>query len=241
MKSTEHWNNIYSKCQNSKYSRIERTDFDPILQCALNFFGNVTDKKLIDLGCGSGKASLFFEHHGANVISIDSSEVAINNLAEYCVEKKINNITPIHIDCRELSTLGKVDFVFGTMILHHIEPFDEFVINLRDTIKSGGKGFFEENNARSRILMWFRNNIVGKLWVPKRGDKDESPLDLNELNLLKGCFNVEIEYPRLVFFGLIGMYLLPGHFKMFFKWLDKFFYRFHKIRKYSYRQCLYLS
>ena len=53
---------------------------DPVLLRALEHFGDVKDKKLIDLGCGRGGASLFFAEHGAKVISLDFSEVAIENL-----------------------------------------------------------------------------------------------------------------------------------------------------------------
>jgi hypothetical protein len=39
-----------------------------------------------------------------------------------------------------------------------------------------GRGFFWENNARIKSMIWFRQNIVGKLWVPKFGDSEEFPL-----------------------------------------------------------------
>ena len=242
MNSIEFWDKIFSQGQNSKYSCVEMPDLnDPILQTALRYFGEVKGKKIIDIGCGSGKASLFFAYHSLNVISIDSSEVAINNLSKHCAENKINNIIPVHLSAQEISKLGKVDFVFGSMILHHIEPFEEFAATLKNTIKINGKAFFQENSAQSKLLIWFRQNIVGKFWIPKYGDEDEFPLTPDEINELKKYFHVEIEYPELLFFRLISSYLLRGHFKTPFEKFDDFFYKFHKIRKYSYRQYLYLS
>ncbi len=169
------------------------------------------------------------------------SEVAISNLSKYCIENKIVNITAGHSAAQEVSKVGKVDFVFGSMILHHIEPFEDFAATLRDTIKTGGKAFFWENSAQSKLLMWFRQNIVGKLWIPKYGDKDEFPLTPDEISKLRKHFDVEIEYPELVFFTLISPYLLREHFRTPFKKLDEFLYKFPKTRKYSYRQYLYLS
>ena len=80
------------------------------------------------------------------------------------------------MSAQDISKLGKVDFIFGSMILHHIEPFDEFARSLSNVIKPGGKGFFWENSARSKTMIWFRQNMVGKLWLPKYGDQDEFPL-----------------------------------------------------------------
>jgi len=191
--------------------------------------------------CGRGTASLFFAYYGANVISVDLSEVAINNLSEYCKNNTIDSIEPIKLDAIDISKLGKVDVVFGSMILHHLEPFDKFATCLRDVIKPEGKGFFFENNAGSSLMIWFRKNIVGKLWIPKYGDPDEYPLMVEEINELRKHFNVEIEFPELLYFRMISSYIFRGHFKKPFELLDKYFYKCNLFRDKSYRQCLYIS
>lgn len=224
------------------YTRVGMPDFnDPIFHRALAHFGNVENKTIIDLGCGTGTASLFFAHFGANVISIDFSEVAINNLSKYCQDNGVVNVTPINISAQDISKLGKADFIFGSMILHHIEPFEEFANMLRHAINPGGKGFFYENNAKSKIMIWFRQNIVGKLWVSKRGDADEFPLTPDEVNALRKYFHVEIEFPELLYFRMISIYLFRSHLKKPFQFLDDYFYNYHALRKYSYRQYLCLS
>jgi cyclopropane fatty-acyl-phospholipid synthase-like methyltransferase len=241
MQTTEFWDNIFSRKQEDSYSRIEMPDLnDPVLQKALEHFGNVENKTIIDLGCGRGATSLFFAHYGANVISIDLSEMAIENLSEYCKKNSINNINPIKLSAQEISTLQKADYVFGSMILHHIEPFGDFSKILRDAVKPGGKGFFWENNAQSKAMIWFRQNIVGKLWISKYGDPDEFPLTPNEVDELRKYFNVKIEYPELLYFRMISFYLLRGHLMKPFQMLDSYFFKFSKFRKYSYRQYLFL-
>jgi len=137
--------------------------------------------------------------------------------------------------------LEKVDYVFGSMILHHIESFQEFSKILRDEIKPGGKAFFWENNAQSKIMIWFRQNIVGKLWVPKYGDPEEFPLTPSKIDELRNVFKVEIEYPELLYFRMISFYIFRGRFMKPFQMLDNYFYRFPKFRKNSYRQYLFLS
>jgi acyl-CoA thioester hydrolase len=59
----------------------------------------------------------------AGVFSVDFSEIAIKNLTQYCQDNHIRNVTPMKMPAHEISKLGKVDFVFGSMVLHHIEPF----------------------------------------------------------------------------------------------------------------------
>tara|TARA_X000000368_G_C22926504_1_gene665528 strand:- start:178 stop:906 length:729 start_codon:yes stop_codon:yes gene_type:complete len=242
MKSKDFWDNIFEKGQSEYYSKIDlpKPD-DPILKKAVGHFGNLKNKTLIDLGCGNGSSSLYFASLGANVISIDYSDIAIKNLSEYCIDHDIKNITPIKLSAQEITSLDKVDFVYGSMILHHIEPFDEFASKLRDVIKKDGKAFFYENNARSKLMIWFRENIVGKLWVPKYGDEEEFPLTPMEVDELRKYFNIKIEIPELLFFRMISVYLLRGFFKYPFEILDDYFYNYPSIRKYSYVQYLFFN
>jgi SAM-dependent methyltransferase len=238
----EFWNKLFAEGQNLKYRLVGFPDLDnPVLNAALKHFGNVEGKRVLDLGCGNGAASLFFAQHGAKVVSVDYSDVAIRNLAEFCQSQNIDTITPVQLAAQDIPSLGSVDFVYGSMILHHIEPFHEFATILRSTIRPGGKAFFHENNATSRLLIWFRQNVVGKLWVPKYGDPDEFPLMPSEVDELRKHFDVQVFVPELCFFQLISAYLLRGHLKRPFKLLDTFFYRFRPLRKWSYYQYLFLS
>ena len=130
--------------------------------------------------------------------------------------------------------------VFGSMILHHLEPFAEFAARLRRAMPPQAKAFFWENNARSRLLIWFRNHVIGKLWIPKHGDPDEHPLTPCEVDELRKRFELDVEYPELALFRMIPLYLLRGRCMPPFAWLDRVCYRLPAIRRYSYRQYLLL-
>ena len=110
----------------------------------------------------------------------------------------------------DIGELGPQDLVYGSMILHHLEPFDEFARTLRAAIRPGGKGYFYENNAASRTMVWFRRHVVGKMWVPKHGDDDEFPLEPHEVDELRKHFTVEQSFPELLYFELASSYLLKG-------------------------------
>jgi len=211
------------------------------LRRAYEHFGDLRGRTLVDVGSGRGASSLFFASKGAHVISVDQSAVATRNLAEYCQRQEITNIHPVQLSAFELSRVGPVDFVFGAMILHHLEPFARFARELRATVRPGGKAFFFENNARSSLMIWFRQHLVGKLWVPKYGDPDEFPLTPGEVDELRRHFPVRVEIPELLMFRKISLYLLRNHVRAPFAWADRVGYRFGWLRKYSYHQYLCLG
>lgn len=240
--ATEFWDGVFARGRADAYSRVEMPDLhDAVLNRALRHFGDVRGKTLIDIGCGRGGSSLFFAQHGARVISIDTSTEAIRNLGEYCSANAIDAITPVVLSGVDVGEVRDADFVFGSMVLHHLEPFAQFAANLRTSLRPGGKAFFWENNARSSLMIWFRRHVVGKLWIPKHGDPEEFPLTPSEVDELRRHFRVSVEYPELLLFRMAALYLLRGHAMGPFAWLDETLYRFAAIRQYSYRQYLLIE
>jgi 2-polyprenyl-3-methyl-5-hydroxy-6-metoxy-1,4-benzoquinol methylase len=233
---------------NERYTRVSRSPriggdakIDPVLQDAVAFFGDLTGRTLIDLGCGSGRASLFFARRGAHVIAVDSSAVAIESLSGFCAEQEIANLEPICGSAFDVASHGPADLVFGSMILHHLEPFTEFGLVLRALMKAHAKAFFYENNGRNPLLMFLRSHVVGRLGVPKHGDAEESPLTPEELDTLRRHFRVHVAYPELLLMRLAGTYLFRGHLERPLGWLDALLYRIVPLRKYGYRQYVYLE
>lgn len=229
------WDSVYST---SGYSRSPETR---ILDRALDFFGDVRGRTVVELGCGPGAGSLYLAEQGADVIALDVSRKAIDDLRDHCAKNDIRNLRAICGTASDVETLGPVDFVYGSMILHHIEPFDAFAASLRRIVKPGGKAFFYENSAMSSLLVWFREHVVGKLWVPKYGDPHEFPLTPAEIRELGKHFGVRIEVPELLFFALAGQYLLRGRLMGPLSALDRACYRRNWLTKYSYRQFVMLT
>jgi 2-polyprenyl-3-methyl-5-hydroxy-6-metoxy-1,4-benzoquinol methylase len=213
----------------------------PVLERALAFFGDIRGRTVVELGCGPGAASLYLADLGAEVTAIDVSQKAIDDLAAHCATHGIRNVRAICTTALDIGALGPVDFVYGSMILHHIEPFDRFVPVLRELVKPGGKAFFYENSAMSSLLVWFRTHVVGKFWVPKYGDDQEFPLTPAEVRELGKQFDVQVEIPEMLFFALAGQYLLRGRLMVPLSRLDRAFYRRGWLTKYSYRQYVMLS
>jgi SAM-dependent methyltransferase len=211
-----------------------------VLERGIAFFGDVRTKHILDVGCGLGHYSIMLARVGANVTAVDTSNVAIDNLNRYATELGLS-IKGIVSDALSIKDLEKFDFVVGSMILHHLEPFDEFCDSLFTAMKPGGRAIFYENNAASRLLVWFRQNMVGKMWIPKYGDPDEFPLTPREVDILRCRFRVTQIFPELLLFRLVSWYLLKGRGAKCLKTLDDLFYRHNIFVKYSYRQILLIE
>lgn len=233
---------------NERYTRVSTAPgieaaakVDPVLVDALAFFGDLAGRTLVDLGCGAGKASLFFASRGAHVIAIDSSSVAIESISHFCAENEIRNLEPVCASALDVASYGPVDLVFGSMVLHHLEPFTEFGLVLRSLMKADAKAFFYENNGRNPLLMLLRRHVVGRFCIPKHGDPEESPLTPEEIDTLRRHFRVRVDYPELLLMRLAGDYLFRGHLQRSLGWLDAMLYRIVPLRRYGYRQYVYLE
>lgn len=238
----EFWDAIFARGTEAGYSRVAMPDpSDPIVPAALAHFGDLEGRTVLDLGCGRGAMSLLFASMGAQVTSVDLSEAAIQNLDQYCREHGIANIRAVQASAMEIDTLGPVDFVFGSMILHHIEPFARFVPVLRRAVSPGGRAFFFENNARNRLMIWFRENMVGRYGIPKFGDPEEFPLTPGEVELLRRDFEVRVEHPEIWMFRLFSDYFFRGKLREPLTRFDRWLYRFPPLRRHSYVQYLYLG
>lgn len=239
--SAAFWNEKHARGEQAG-SHSEATDVtgDPLTQRALRYFGDLRGRKLLDLGCGSGNAALFFARQGAEVTAVDVSDVAIDGLRERAAAAGVT-LRAQTCGAMDIAALGPFDFIFGSLILHHIEPFDRFAAVMRSALHPGGRAYFFENSAKSKILIWFRTHVVGRLWVPKRGDPDEFPLTEEEVGCLERHFRVEREVSEIVFLQLAASYLLRGIGEGLFRRADAWLYRWPRLHRLSYTQHLYIE
>jgi 2-polyprenyl-3-methyl-5-hydroxy-6-metoxy-1,4-benzoquinol methylase len=233
--SQEFWDRTYERSDRSSMPN------STVLDRATTFLGDIAAKSVLDLGCGSGLTSIYLASKGANVTAIDTSKKAIELLKTSCRQNNIQNINALQMSAFDIVDLGQFDAVFGLFVLHHIEPFDKFPEVLWKAMKPHARAFFYENNGSSRLLLWFRNHAVGRLWIPKKGDPEEEPLSPQEVTALKEYFSVRHEYLEMRFFGLIPEYLFDGRFYGPFRMIDRFCLRRRLFLNLSYRQCILLE
>ena len=101
-------------------------------------------KKILDLGVGLGRHSIFFAQKGFDVSGIDISEYAVNRL------KVISDKNNLNIDVRQANMLklpfddNNFDAVFSYNVIYHTDTkgFDTVLSEIKRVLRSGGEFYF---------------------------------------------------------------------------------------------------
>ena len=112
---------------------------------------------------------------------------------------------------------------------------------LHAALKPGGKAFFYENNAGSRLLVWCREHLPGRFGIPKYGDDAEFPLTPQEVDMLRSRFTVKVHVPEMLFFGMAAAYLFRKRGQVLLENIDEFLFKKNLLTSYSYRQLVLIS
>jgi SAM-dependent methyltransferase len=235
--TTAFWNRYYDS---GDAHPAEATN--PVAAAALGWFEELQGKRVLDIGFGAGEFSLLFARAGAQVVATETSDIAVEKLRRYAAERRVDNLTVVKQSVFDVLGSAQFDLIFGSMVLHHLEPFGDFAKAMRASLAPGGRAFFYENNAEiGRLPIWFRENLAGKLFFPKYGDTGEFPLTRAEVELLREQFEVRVEYPEFQYFRLVSLYLLRHKvFPRAFEFLDRQCFKVPRLRRCSYVQYLYL-
>lgn len=113
-----------------------------IMPYTLQQLGDVSNKKILDLGCGDGGYSRALAHKGANVTSIDCATDAIN----FAIKKANDESLKVEHFVRNSNDLydigdGTFDIVLCSMMLMDIEDLDGTIQEIYRVIKPKGKVF----------------------------------------------------------------------------------------------------
>lgn len=108
----------------------------------IKFLGDITNKTVVDLGCGSGYFSFRLAHTGANVIAadIDSSFLAIveRKRVDHKIDKKY--LKTQLIDEARLNIEGNsADIIFLVNAYHHISDRVNYFSGANKALKQNGK------------------------------------------------------------------------------------------------------
>ncbi len=149
----------------------------PETRYAYSQMNGVSGKRILDLGCGTGEASLYFAAKGAIVNSVDISPKMIGLLKLMAKKKKYSKRIKADVMLAEKLKFPKnyFDIVYGRGVLHHVDA-GKALEEVYRVLKPGGVGTFVEPLEHNPAI-----NIYRKIAKDVR-TSDEIPLNYDKIN-----------------------------------------------------------
>lgn len=96
--------------------------------------------KTLDLGCGSGRNSLYLNQKGFDVTAWDKNPMSISNLNKIIEAEELKNITTNVVDLNALTFDGEYDFILSTVVMMFLErnTIPGLIANMQRRTKVGG-------------------------------------------------------------------------------------------------------
>jgi ubiquinone/menaquinone biosynthesis C-methylase UbiE len=130
-------------------------DANPYLQESQ--FRAFAGQRVLEIGCGSGAASMLFAQGGANVTAIDLNEHAI---AMAKIHSESLQVTAICMDAEAMDFPdGSFDHVFSWGVLHHTSDPKRAFAELARVLRPGGTALVMVYNRQS-LRYWFKGLYV---------------------------------------------------------------------------------
>ncbi len=136
----------------------------------LSHFGDLSGRRVLDLGSGMGEASLYFASRGASVRAVDISPGQLAVLEQAAKAQGLD----VKTFCGPAERLpyadGEFDIVYGNGVLHHVE-IKTVIPEMRRVLKPGGRFAFIEPLAYNPAIWVYR-------WLASDvRTQDERPLE----------------------------------------------------------------
>ncbi|MCA1923188.1 tellurite resistance methyltransferase TehB [Buttiauxella noackiae] len=96
--------------------------------------------KTLDLGCGSGRNSLYLNQKGFDVTAWDKNQMSISNVNRIIEAEGLKNITTDVVDLNTLTFDGEYDFILSTVVMMFLErnTIPGLIANMQRCTNLGG-------------------------------------------------------------------------------------------------------
>jgi SAM-dependent methyltransferase len=141
--NTEAWDRLATASEPSV--RLDTVNYGPELpnERELRLLGDVKGKRILDLGCGSGQASIAFARQGAHAIALDASARQLER------GRRLAEIEEVRVewhrsDLADLAFLraDSVDLAFSAHALAEVEDLDRVFRQVHRVLTPGGAFVF---------------------------------------------------------------------------------------------------
>ncbi len=148
---------------------------------------------ILEYGCGPNSYAFWLAQRGAQVIGIDISDTAIEQMRERSQQRPFpERVSFQRMNAEELEFPdNSFDVISGRAILHHLDLAKSFA-EIARTLKHNGQAFFVEPLGHNPIINAYRNR------TPELRTEDEHPLMTRDLQMAEKYFGkVEAHYFHL--------------------------------------------
>lgn len=144
----------------------------------LLLMGDLTSKRILDLGCGLGDATIYFAQKGAVAEAVDISPEMIELVKHFAKKRGVSkNVKAMVMTAENLQFADEsFDFVYGNGVLHHVE-FIKVAGEIKRVLKKNGKAFFVEPLSYNPIIGVYRK-IANKVRT-----LDEKPMSFGDIEM----------------------------------------------------------
>ncbi len=142
-----------------RYANPPSDTFYP-LEYAYHLLGDVTEKTVLDYGCGLGDNTVLIASRGARVIGVDISPELIELAKKRLEQHNLLQTAQLQVgSAHELPLEDEsIDIVFGMAILHHLDLRLASAEVFR-VLKNGGRAIFLEPVRNSKFVKFVRTLI----------------------------------------------------------------------------------
>ncbi|MEW5895018.1 MAG: class I SAM-dependent methyltransferase [Candidatus Omnitrophota bacterium] len=127
----------------------------PENRAVMRRFGDLKGKRVLDLGCGAGEASVYFALKGADVYAVDLSEEMLKRTSELAKNHGVHVQTFAGPSEQLVFDDGFFDCIYGSSILHHADLH----LTIKETgrvLKDTGRAIFIEPLSYNPVINFYR-------------------------------------------------------------------------------------
>ncbi|MEQ9263691.1 MAG: class I SAM-dependent methyltransferase [Balneolaceae bacterium] len=141
------WNNMYER----PYMLSEFDDF--------------RDKKVLDIGCGTGFYSFYALKQQASVSSVDASQEMLDYVKEKDDSGSLNLFKSDLADGLPFIEDNSQDYIICSLVIHYLENWDQLVKDFHRVLKPSGKVYISTHHPFGDVLVHEKESYFDKYLI----------------------------------------------------------------------------